>query len=204
MSYSDLRNQINQRTLEVTSTQDYYKVYFNSDLHSKLSKLEGQFVYHLFNDLSGTEVNKDLKTFLNSFYGIAEEYAKDCVHSAFYSSHIHGLKIKNWTDSALKCFDCMLMKLVNEVLKDKMKSTSIIKERDIYQHLISKTGNLYTVGISFDTIYQQRNEFTHVQIQDINGIRRPRPLSTKKLNVAKSLILEQFNKGLTALINEIP
>lgn len=204
MSYSDLRTKIKPEIDEVHSTQDYYKTYFNSEHHSKLNELHGKYIYHLFNDLSGVDIHKDFNSFLNNFYGIADEYAKDCVQSAYNTSHIHGIKIKNWTDSALKCFDCMLMKLVNDILNEKIVSTSNIKERDIYQHLILKNGNLYTIGRSFDNIYKQRNIFTHVQIQDINGVRRPKSISVKNFNAAKTFILEQFNKGLKALYNEIP
>lgn len=204
MRFSEVRNQLNEKIVEVHTTQDYHKLYLNHDIHSEFEKLGNVFVNHLYQDLINTKIEKDLKIFLDNFYLISNEYAKDCVSQALLKDHIYGMKIKNWTDSALKCFDCFLMKLVNDILDEKFKSTNQLKERDIYQHLISKQGNYYKIGMAFNTIYDQRNMFAHVQIEEIDGVRRPKPISKKNYKKSKKLIIEQFEKALKALLREIP
>ena len=179
MSFTSLRTKINSGGSAINSTQDYITAYFNSALQSKLSALDDKYVYHLYNDLSETEITVDLKLFLKEFYNIANEYAKDSVHTALLKKDIHGMRIKNWTDSALKCFDCLLIRFVSDVLNEKLNDKNI-KERDVYDHLIKKGGNLCTVGTAFEIIYKERNKFTHVQIVDYDGVRRPQQYSSKK------------------------
>lgn len=202
MSFTSLRTQINS-AVKPDSTHDYIYSYFNSEHQSKLTILDDKYIYHLYSDLIGTDIRTDFKPFLKEFYKTADEYAKDCVLTAFLTTHIHGMKIKNWTDSALKCFDCLLIRLISDVLKEQLNDKNI-KERDVYDHLIKKGGNLYTIGMAFDIIYKERNKFTHVQIVDSDGVRRPQSYSNKKYKIAKDLILNQFNRGLNALILEIP
>jgi hypothetical protein len=86
-------------------------------------------------------------------------------------------------------------------LKEEIKGTG--KERDKYHHLIEKGGSDLLIGQSFDTIYQQRNAFTHVEFKDENGERKQRPLSQKRMRGMKNIILEQFSIALHALELEL-
>ena len=126
------------------------------------------------------------------------------MHRAYYKTNIYGATIKTWTNSALKCFDVFLIKLINDYRKEKIKKGGRQpKERDVYDHLIKKKGNQKEIGIAFQTIYQQRNSFTHVQYEVKEGLRSSKKWSNSKYNLARDVILDQFEKGLVALSKEI-
>jgi hypothetical protein len=204
MRYSDLRKEINEGMNEVHSMQDYCSVYLNADMASRLDKLTDKYVYHLFEDLSKMEINKDLESFLGGKYRNIDEYAKDCVQMVYTSEHLFGLKVKNWTDSPLKCFDGFLLVLIQEILKEKIKKRlDVGVERQKYWHLIEKGGQYYDIGFEMDMVYGERNKFTHVEIIEIDGIRRQLPLSKKKMKKSKKIILESFKKALVALEKQI-
>ena len=205
MKYSELRDEFNKDINEVCSVQDFYRAYLSRDIQSKLSSLKDKYVYHLFNDLSGLDNDKDFETFLGRLYRPANEFAKDCVETVLYAKHLHGLRIKGWSDSALKCFDSFLLTLIQDVLNEKIERRyGYGTEREKYMHLMDKGGNYYEIGIGFDTVYEQRNTLTHVEIIEDNGRRRQKPLSNKKKNKLKALILKNFERGLVALEKEIP
>lgn len=204
MSFSKLRAQIETDLDRIDSIQDYQRRYLTSAVVESIKQLNQKFVEHLLYDLVNSSEDIQVRSFLSDKYHDANDYAQECIEPAFYKSNIHGARIKTWTNSALKCFDVFLIKLINDYHKEKIRKTGKnIKERDVYTHLIQKKGNLYEIGIAFDTIYQKRNSFTHVQVEVKDGIRTTKRWSNSKYNFARDLILEQFEKGLKALIKEM-
>lgn len=202
MRFTELRQNI--ESTEVNSVHDFYKVYLKKEVQESLNSLEGRFVYHLYADIIDRPIEKDIKGFLGGAYRNADEYAKDCVQMAMHCAHLHGMRTKSWTDSALKCFDGFLLCLIQEVLKEKVKGHNKLGvEREKYQHLIDKGGDYATIGVGFDTVYQQRNEFTHVEIVEEDGKRRQRPMSRKRMRKMKEIILTNLASALTALENKI-
>ena len=142
----------------------------------------------------------NFKEFLKGTYMQSNEFAKDCIQLAYHSKSLYGLLIKGWTDSALKCFDNFILILIQDVLREKIKSTPHLgREREKYKHLIDKGGELHDVGIGLEVVYQQRNEFSHIEFINVDGTRRQKPLSKKKIKELKQIILESFKKSLLAL-----
>jgi hypothetical protein len=205
MSYSNLKSQLQgQLEGQINSTEDYYKTYFNTDHTLKIKALTDRYIYHLYNDLAMLVTKHDLNSFLGKFYKNSDENAKECVQIAYLTKDIYGRNIRNWTDSALKSFDFILIKLINGLLGEKIpKPKGIPFETDVYEFLISKEGDLYEIGIAFQSIYQSRNSFTHVQIEESDGVRIPRQWSNKKYLREKELILDQFNKAINQLEIEL-
>jgi hypothetical protein len=203
MKYSDLRESL-QPTASVTSLDEYYVSYFSKPLQDAITAIDGKYVYHLYSDLSGIEIGKDLEAFLGGSYRNADAYAKDCVQVALNAEHLYGMRIKGWTDSALKCFDGFLLVLIQDILKEKIVSRRDVGlERHKYHHLIDKGGEYAVIGVGFDTVYQQRNELTHVEIVEDNGNRRQRPMSRKRMNRYKAIIMESFQRALSELEKKI-
>jgi hypothetical protein len=94
--------------------------------------------------------------------------------------------------------------LINDYLNEKIrKSGRELKERDVYTHLIEKGEHYYEIGIAFQTIYQTRNDFTHIQYETKDGYRQLKRWSRSKYDFARDLIFVQFEKGLKSLIKEI-
>lgn len=201
MKFSDLRDNMTKQNNQPMSMADYQRQYLNDDHRQNIDAIKDRCVYYLFEDLAKIKSKQDFEQYLgNLFYHSSNGYANECVEMAFHSNHIFGRKIRPWTDSALKCFDNFLIRYINEILQEKItKFGDKPKERDVYTHLINKGGVEYEVGVSFESIYQARNSFTHVQIEESEGIRKPVSWSTKKFNRQKELILAQFGKGLKNL-----
>ena len=76
-----------------------------------------------FQDLINESLEVDIRSYLNERenYNLTNDYALECIEPAFYKTNIHGAKIKDWTNSALKCFDVFLIKLINDYLNEKQK-----------------------------------------------------------------------------------
>jgi hypothetical protein len=206
MSFSQLRSQISSDLVKIQSIQDYKRVYLSSDVMQSIDQLNKKFVEHLFQDLINKELDVNIRTYLKErdAYQIANDFALECIEPAFYKTNIHGARIKDWTSSALKCFDVFLIKLINQYLNEKIrKSSSKPKESDVYTHLINKGEHYYEIGMAFKTIYQTRNDFTHIQYETKDGYRHLKKWSRSKYDMSRDLILEQFEKGLNALIKEI-
>jgi hypothetical protein len=204
MSFSKLREQITTDLDRIDSIQDYQRIYLSKEVIQSIEQLNKKFIEHLLKDLVNSDQGIEIRSFLSDKYHDANDYALECIEPAFYKTNIHGARIKTWTNSALKCFDVFLIKLINDYQKERIKkSGKYLKERDVYDHLIKKEGSLYEIGIAFQTIYQQRNSFTHVQFETKDGIRSTKRWSNSKYNITRDLILAQFEKGLNALIKEI-
>ena len=204
MSFSKLRAQITTNLDRIDSIQDYQRNYLTADVIQSIEQLNKKFVEHLLYDLTNSKKVVELRSYLSNNYRDANDYALECIEPAFYKTNIYGARIKTWTNSALKCFDIFLIKLINEHNREKIKKSGRqLKERDVYNHLIQNKGNRYEIGIAFQTIYQQRSSFTHVQFETKDGVRSTKRWSNSKYNFARDLILEQFEKGLNALIKEM-
>ena len=206
MSFSQLRAQISSELDKIQSIQDYKRVYLRSDVLRSIDQLKKQFVEHLFQDLINQDLDVNIRTYLKEreSYKLANDFALECIEPAFYKTNIHGARIKEWTSSALKCFDIFLIKLINEYLNEKIKkSGSQLKERDVYTHLVNKGEHYYEIGIAFQTIYQTRNDFTHIQYETKDGFRHLKRWSRSKYDSSRDLILAQFEKALNVLVNEM-
>lgn len=206
MSFSQLRAQISSDLDKIQSIQDYKRVYLSSDVIRSIEQLNKKFVEHLFQDLINKDLDINIRIYLKErdTYQIANDFALECIEPAFYKTNIHGARIKEWTSSALKCFDVFLIKLINDYLNEKIrKSGSKLNERDVYTHLINKGDHYYEIGISFQTIYQTRNDFTHIQYETKDGYRHLKKWSRSKYDTSRDLILSQFEKALNALVKEI-
>lgn len=201
MSFSKLRDELKSKPLdEVTCLQDFHSVYFSESFKGALKDLNDKYINHLFNDLSGLSSQANFKEFLKGTYMQSNEFAKDCIQLAYHSKSLYGLRIKGWTDSALKCFDNFILILIQDVLIEKIKSTPHLgTEREKYKHLIDKSGDLHDIGMGLEVVYQQRNEFSHIELIDVDGKRRQKPISKKKIKVLKQIILENFKMSLLAL-----
>lgn len=206
MSWSKAKKEIDDLLNDVHSNDDFIKKYLSTPLQDRIGQLHEKFAAHLFGDLMEQETHKDIETFLGKSYFNANEYAKACITTAFRSKDVYGVKVQGWTDSALKCFDNFVLALIQDKLNETIKGTSGDKgwERQKYNHLIVKGGNLYDIGMGFDVVYQQRNELTHVEVVDATtGYRKQVRVSNKKIQQLKSIILENFKKALIALEKEI-
>ena len=205
MRFTDLRQEISSNLNEINSLQDYVSVYLTTPIQDHINGLNNQFVEHLFSDLTEKELTADLKGYLGSCYLNSNEYAKTCILTVFRSKDIFGFKLAGWTDAALKCFDNILLVLIQEKLNETIqKRRDVGVERQKYWHLIDKGNAYYEIGEGFDMIYQLRNDFTHVEIiNDHTGKRHQKPLSQKTLKLMKSNILDNFKKGLLELEKQI-
>lgn len=200
MSFSQLRNKIEKQVAKVNSVQEYQKEYLSAPVVNWLEALSGKYIFHLYNNLYGQETEKDLKAFLDDFYGASEDHAKNCISIAIDVEHLYGSKVKDWTLSSLPAFDNFLLKLVNVVLGEKIKkSKKDAYESDTYHHLIGKGNSYQIIGQAFQSIYQMRNSFLHVQIEDEDGTRRQLRWNNKRYSKAKDLILSQFRTAIIEL-----
>ncbi len=206
MSFSQQRAQISAELTNIESVQDYKRVYLTSAVVRSIEHLNKKFVEHLFADLVEREIDINIRRFLKERdkYQVANDYARECIEPSFFVKNIYGPRIKAWTNAALKCFDVFLIKLIEDYLKEKIrKQGSQLKERDVYTHLIIKGDKYLEIGTAFQTIYQKRNDFTHVQYETRDGQRHYKKWSRSKYDYARDLIIAEFEKALNILIKEI-
>lgn len=157
----------------------------------------------LYEDLIQAKTDYDFNVGLSkSYYLDSNNHALDCLVISLKSREIQPQDIRSWTKNALFCFNLLLIYYISEILDEKVsKHTRREKETDVYTHLISKGGGYYEIGIKFQSIYQYRSKFEHVQYTDENGKRQARHLSNKKLREAKELILKYFKESLIKLLD---
>lgn len=200
MSFTQQREKIAAQINQVNSVEEYQKEYLSVPILDWLMKLAGNYTIHLYNDLLGRVTTKDLKKFLDKAYGASEDHAKNCISIALKAEHVYGLKVKDWTNSALPAFDNFLLQLIHVVLGEKVKKKSTkIYESDVYNHLIEKGGDYAEIGVAFQSIYQVRSSFMHVQFEDDAGIRKQIKWEAKRYKEKKELIIDQFNKAIRTL-----
>lgn len=204
MKFSEQKSELSEGSTPITLPA-YQKEYILKSTTPDINDIRQKCVYYLADDLTRTNNTIDFNAFLGDyFYSSSNDYAFACLELSFYVRNIFGHRIKHWTDNALKCFDNFLIKYINQVKNEKIpKHHGKPYETDVYEHLISKSGPEYEVGIAFQSIYQSRNSFTHVQEEIQDGIRRPVKWSGKRFSKEKDLIIGQFEKGLKLLFSLI-
>jgi len=171
--------------------------YFDIEQHREIA------LSFLYEDLIQTKSEYDFKTALgNGSYHTSNHFAFDCLDISLYSRNIYNRRIPQWTKTALHCFDVLLIHYVSNILNETVPSiTGRVKETDVYSYLISKGGEHSDIGTKFQYIYQYRSSFEHIQYTDEEGKRQVRPLTSKKLNAAKELILKFFKEALIHLLS---
>lgn len=208
MSYTETRRKIAAHTDEVMPKThvEYVRQYYKEEFQEFMQNLENRYIYHLYTDLLESNTEGNFEEFLGGHYRQCDEYAQECVTIVHYAKQLYGFKIKLWTDTALKAFDYFLLQLIQQKLKENVRSSgssSTLLERDVYNHLVQKGGHYADIGTAFNTIYQQRNTMTHVQYEDNDGKRAIKPLSRKQLSLMKDIILDAFKRALILLDKEL-
>jgi hypothetical protein len=119
--------------------------------------------------------------------------------------HLYGAKIKPWTDAALKCYDNIFLKYIQEDRKESVAIlTTDLKERDVYTHLQRLGGNFKIIGRCFHNIYTIRNSFHHVQcVERPGGKRFLKKVAISELNTQRDEIISELQKSLRLFREEI-
>ena len=203
MKFTEMRSTM--QSFSGAKTAEYQMQYIATELKDVLNDLNNKFVEYLTNDLTDSKLEIDFRNLItNKYYSSSNDNARECLELCLTVKHLYGRKIKSWTDNALKCYDNFLLKYIQEDLKETIhQQTTMLKERDVYLHLINKGGDLMQIGQAFDFIYQTRNEFQHVQIIDQNGSRIPKQLSSTKYNEKRDLIIGWFKSALILMLDKI-
>lgn len=197
MKFTEIRNTM--QSFSGASTPDYQLDYITTEVKNLLNELNNQFVEYLTKDITdNTQLKLNLQLWLGTpYYQSSNENAKDCLENCPVVKHIWGRKIKGWTDSALKCYDNFLLKYI-QIDKGEFvaKTSSGLKETDVYNHLISKGGIEQEIGQNFKNIYQIRSLFQHIQTEEKDGIRIPKRLSNSKCNKLRDVIIDSFKQAI--------
>jgi len=203
MKFTEMRSTM--QSFSGAKTAEYQMQYMATELKDVLNGLNNKFVEYLTNDLTDLKLEIDFRNWItNTYYGASNDNAKECLELCLNVKHLYGRKIKSWTDNALKCYDNFLLKYIQADLKETIKQQStMLKERDVYQHLIDKGGEFMQIGQAFDFIYQTRNEFQHIQVIDQNGKRIPKLVSNSKYNEKRDLIIGWFKSALILMLDKI-
>ena len=197
MSFTSTRTKMN--SFSGAPTADYQLQYMAKEVRDILNDLNNKFLEYLTNDLLENGFQIELKEWLTqSYYPSSNEYAKECLERCLTVNHLFGRNLKPWTDAALKCYDNFLLKHIQvdrgETIK---KTTKDLKERDVYNHLVELGGTLQDIGQAFNNIYQERNEFHHVQVvDDASGNRIPKKMTNKSYNQKRDSIIGWFKEAL--------
>jgi len=200
MSFTSTRTKMN--SFSGAPTADYQLQYMAKEVRDLLNDLNNKFLEYLTNDLVDNGFQTELKEWLTqSYYSSSNEYAKECLEHCLTVNHLYGRKLKPWTDAALKCYDNFLLKHIQEDRGETIKKTTKdLKERDVYNHLVELGGTLQDIGQAFNNIYQERNEFHHVQVvDDASGNRIPRRMTNSAYNQKRDLIVGWFKEALNNL-----
>lgn len=200
MRFTQMRSQMEQPT--VTATPDYQVKYLSTEVRNLIDTLSDRFVEHLTRDITQLEEHPDYKSWLgNSQYATSNGYAKEAISICPYAREIYGIRIRNWTDNALKCYDVLLIHYIQNVLGEKIRKQKVkdVYEGDVYQHLINKGGKYSEIGERFKFIYKQRSDFQHVQVEDPSGLRRVRNTSNKEYNRIRDQVLEWFEGAVNRM-----
>ena len=197
MSFTSTRTKMN--SFSGAPTAEYELQCMAKEVRDLLNDLNNKFLEYLTEDLVDLKFNVELKEWLTqSYYPSSNEYAKECLELCLTVKHLYGRKLKPWTDAALKCYDNFLLKHIQvdrgETIK---KTTKDLKERDVYNHLVELGGTLQDIGQAFNNIYQERNEFHHVQVvDDASGNRIPKRMTNSSYNQKRDSIIGWFKNAL--------
>jgi hypothetical protein len=203
MKFTELRNTM--QSFSGASTPDYQLSYITSEVKDLLNSLNNQFVEFLTKDIINAELRLDLQQWLGSlYYNSSNENAKECLEYCPNINHIYGRKIKSWTDCALKCYDNFLLKYIQVDHGEAIpKTTTWVKETDVYNKLIRKGGIEEAIGKNFKEIYRLRSAFHHIQKVERNGIRTPKKVSVYEYNQKRDTIIQYFKLSLLGLFELI-
>jgi hypothetical protein len=200
MSFTATRSKMT--TFSGAPTADYQLKYMAQEVKDVLNDINNKFLDYLTNDLLDSDLRMNLSTWLTSkYYPSSNEHAKECLEQCLKINHIYGRKIKPWTDSALKCYDNFLLKLIQVDRGESIKKlTKDEKERDVYVHLVQLGGTLQDIGQAFNNIYQTRNDFHHIQIvDDKSGNRIPKRMTNSSYNQKRDLIIGWFKEAISLM-----
>lgn len=204
MSYSDLKNKVNQYN---ESSTDYH-LKQNENLRllaehiEKLEKSRDVSLEYLYSDIIQIDCGFSFQKPLgNPKYINACNYSTECIEISFHCRNLLPKKAETWTLNALKCFDHLLVHYVSNVLNETViPSGRSIKETDVYSHFEKKGGDYTIIGTSFKTVYQKRNEFTHILYTEKDGKVQIRNLSNKQRAEKLNVIIDFFKKGLDLVL----
>jgi hypothetical protein len=204
MKFTEVRSSM--QTFSGASTADYQLAYLSEETRRLLLSLGNMYVDYLTRDITGAEaLPVDLKAWLGGqYYNKSNEHAKDCIEHCARVHHIFGRRIKGWTEGALKCYDNFLLKYIQTDQNATIpKSGKHLKETDVYHYLISRGGAEQTIGQHFLSIYQMRNAFQHVHIEEKDGTRTTRMPSNAQFNRDRDLIIQWFGEALGLLMQAL-
>lgn len=204
MSFTKTRAAIQK--FQGASTPDYQMQYLAKEFLNSLKDLNGRYLEHLTLDILQQQRKWELENWLtNGYYSISNEFAKECLELCLTVQHLYGAKIKPWTDAALKCYDNIFLKYIQEDRKESVAlQTKDLKERDVYTHLEGLGGNFKIIGACFHNIYRKRNSFYHIQkLENSNGKRMLRKPSSYDFNRQRDFIINELQRALRLFREEI-
>jgi len=205
MNYTEQRKAILKfcNDNSVSTLKKFEKISTLKSLFERLEKIKGVSVDYLYSDIIKKRIDIKLKEFISKeYYDSSNLYAFNCLEIELDCRKIPVRLVENWLQNALKCFDYLLIFIITEILKEKIKQKNNDKsyEQDVYQFLIEKDGILNKVGSNFRKIYNIRSSFVHIQYRDENGLRQIRKLTYKTIKRKKDKAINYFYFALTYLL----
>jgi hypothetical protein len=193
-----------EKELSKRNKEEYNKILLYFENLERLNKLKNEkSVEYLYNELIKQDCKFNFKIMLGiNDYFSANSFAYECLEIDFDPQNVPPKKVPSWTRCALKCFDHLLIKYINDILNEKIENRRGKNnyETDVYIHLENKGGDYQIIGLNFHDIYRERCRFEHLQIQDSEGKRQIKKISNKKYKERLCLILDLFYKALDMLL----
>ena len=136
----------------------------------------------------------------SGFYGI-KGHARNCLEIPF---PITPRKIGDWLTNCIKCYDCILLVYLQDVLGEYPKNSGpITGERDVYYaYEALPDEELKEVGELHNYIYQIRNKLTHVQKETKSGRRELCEISNKKKKQYFYTVFKMLRKSSETMVNK--
>jgi len=208
MSFSERRKKfepkINESRSGTVSSSTYAIEYWADSHRKRIIGLNGLFLLHFFEDISSLNIKINFDEYLGSKYRSINEDAKECINSAFFVKDIQGAKIREWLTPALKCFDGFFLVFIQEKLEEIITGDYEVGiERQKYHYLIEKGNEFEIMGENMDKVYKARNGFSHMESINDNGIRYIIPMSKKKYDSKREVILDSMRKTIKCLVEYI-
>jgi hypothetical protein len=203
MSFTKTR--LAQQRFEGATIPDYQMQYMAAEVRNTLAELNGHFLEFLTADIMQQAQKWELRDWLTEdYYQPSNDFAKECLEICLTVKHLYGSKIKPWTDSALKCYDALLLKHLQEDRQERIpKKGKNATEREVYKHLEKLKGNYELIAKQFHQIYDWRNSFQHVQQYNLaDASRRPKKFTISLYNQRRDAIIGAFQRALILLRRE--
>lgn len=202
MKFSEQRNNLD--FFSGSPTPEFMLSYLTNEHKNLISSLDNKFLEYLTEDIISTSININLQIWLaDALYQQSNQHAKECLEFCPSVRSIWGRQIRNWTDIVLKCYDNFLLQYIQIDKRETIRHNLRPKETDVYIHLINKGGTEGDIGQFFKNIYNERSNFHHIQIVNENGIRLPKMLSNKQLNIKRDNIVCWLRQALVKLFELI-